>query len=271
MANLEARNHVERVLSVAHNEAAVVGEPGIANSWRRCLVDHKLDPARRGPPRTLTQSELKQHAEPIDGADPPRHIRAGRPLPRPAQHRLLRQPRRYQCGDPVQPPARRRGRHHPAPVEGLYRFDLRRGHRRHQRSGHRARRATSDPGASRRAFSRTMVDVHLRGGAAVRPCRAVGRRGQHHLMPRRSRSRRASDRARRHRADGAADRGSDFPLALPPRLDRQTARRRCRRQRHDRLRRRPAHARRQPRRAPGLRPVGCDDRRGNAAVAIHPA
>ncbi len=67
MANLVVRNHVERVLSVAHNEAAVVGEPGIANSWRRCLVDHKLDPARRGPPRTLTQSELKRHAEPIDG------------------------------------------------------------------------------------------------------------------------------------------------------------------------------------------------------------
>ena len=67
MANLEARNHVERVLSVAHNEATVVGEPGIANSWRRCLVDHKLDPARRGPPRTLTRSELKRHAEPIDG------------------------------------------------------------------------------------------------------------------------------------------------------------------------------------------------------------
>jgi transcriptional regulator of acetoin/glycerol metabolism len=66
MANLEARNHVERVLSVAHNEAAVVGDPGIANSWRRCLVDHKLDPARRGPPRTLTQSELRRHAEPVD-------------------------------------------------------------------------------------------------------------------------------------------------------------------------------------------------------------
>ncbi|WP_291866953.1 sigma-54-dependent Fis family transcriptional regulator [Bradyrhizobium sp.] len=66
MANLVARNHVERVLSVIQNEAAAVGEPGIANSWRRCLVDHKLDPARRGPPRTLTKSELKRHVEPID-------------------------------------------------------------------------------------------------------------------------------------------------------------------------------------------------------------
>lgn len=66
MANFVARNHVERVLSVAQNDAAIVDEPGIANSWRRCLVDHKLDPARRGPPRTLTQSELKQHVAPVD-------------------------------------------------------------------------------------------------------------------------------------------------------------------------------------------------------------
>ena len=67
MANLAAGNHVERVLSVAYKEAVVDREPSIANSWRRCLVDHKLDPARRGPPRTLTQSELKHQTAPIDG------------------------------------------------------------------------------------------------------------------------------------------------------------------------------------------------------------
>jgi len=38
MADLEARNHVERVLSVAHNEAAVIDEPGIAESWRRRML-----------------------------------------------------------------------------------------------------------------------------------------------------------------------------------------------------------------------------------------
>ncbi|MBN9043758.1 MAG: sigma-54-dependent Fis family transcriptional regulator [Rhizobiales bacterium 62-47] len=66
MANLASRNHVERVLAAAQDMTATTGEPGIATSWRRCLVDHKLDPARRGPPRTLTQSELKDCAAPID-------------------------------------------------------------------------------------------------------------------------------------------------------------------------------------------------------------
>jgi transcriptional regulator of acetoin/glycerol metabolism len=66
VANLAARNHVERVLAVAASELAVEGEPRIAQSWKRCLVDHKLDPARAGPPRTLMQSELKHSAERVD-------------------------------------------------------------------------------------------------------------------------------------------------------------------------------------------------------------
>ncbi|UZE50058.1 sigma-54-dependent Fis family transcriptional regulator [Rhodopseudomonas sp. P2A-2r] len=66
MANLAARNHVERVLAVAASEMAVEGEPRIVRSWKRCLVDHKLDPARAGPPRTLMQSELKYRAERVD-------------------------------------------------------------------------------------------------------------------------------------------------------------------------------------------------------------
>lgn len=65
MAKLMAEGHVARVLSVADG-ATTADDPRIANSWRRCLVDHKLDPARRGPPLTLTQSELRHCAEPID-------------------------------------------------------------------------------------------------------------------------------------------------------------------------------------------------------------
>jgi transcriptional regulator of acetoin/glycerol metabolism len=61
-----ARSHVERVLSAVDDMAVTDGEPRIANSWRRCLMHHKLDPARRGPPRTLTQSELKNFAAPLD-------------------------------------------------------------------------------------------------------------------------------------------------------------------------------------------------------------
>ncbi len=66
MARLVAEGHVARVLSTADGAAALACEPRIANSWRRCLMDHKLDPARRGPPLTLTQSELKHCVEPVN-------------------------------------------------------------------------------------------------------------------------------------------------------------------------------------------------------------
>ena len=64
MANLEASNHVARVLSVANQMAGVDTESRIANSWRRCLTNHKLDPARNNPPRTLTEAEVRRVTEP---------------------------------------------------------------------------------------------------------------------------------------------------------------------------------------------------------------
>lgn len=48
MASLSASNHVARVLSVANHVADVDASSRIANSWRRCLIGHKLDPARQG-------------------------------------------------------------------------------------------------------------------------------------------------------------------------------------------------------------------------------
>src|SRR5262245_9662980 len=66
MASLAASNHVARVLSVANHLADAEPEARIANSWRRCLLSHKLDPARRGPPQTLTESEVKHVAEPME-------------------------------------------------------------------------------------------------------------------------------------------------------------------------------------------------------------
>ena len=66
MANLAASNHVARVLSVAGQLADTDAESRIANSWRRCLLNHKLDPARRGPPQTLTESEIRYVAEPME-------------------------------------------------------------------------------------------------------------------------------------------------------------------------------------------------------------
>ncbi|QQO23987.1 sigma-54-dependent Fis family transcriptional regulator [Bradyrhizobium diazoefficiens] len=66
MASLSASNHVARVLSVANHVADVDASSRIANSWRRCLVNHKLDPARRGPPQTLTEAEIRHVAEPME-------------------------------------------------------------------------------------------------------------------------------------------------------------------------------------------------------------
>lgn len=70
MASLSASNHVARVLSVANQVtdrlADVDASSRIANSWRRCLISHKLDPARQGPPQTLTEAEMRHVAEPME-------------------------------------------------------------------------------------------------------------------------------------------------------------------------------------------------------------
>lgn len=66
MASLSASNHVARVLSVANHAADVDAESRIATSWRRCLIGHKLDPARQGPPQTLTEAEVRHVAEPME-------------------------------------------------------------------------------------------------------------------------------------------------------------------------------------------------------------
>ncbi|MGY3076346.1 transcriptional regulator of acetoin/glycerol metabolism [Bradyrhizobium sp. LM6.10] len=66
MASLSASNHVARVLSVANHVAEVDASSRIADSWRRCLISHKLDPARQGPPQTLTEAEVRHVAEPME-------------------------------------------------------------------------------------------------------------------------------------------------------------------------------------------------------------
>ena len=66
MANLSASNHVARVLSVANHVADVDASSRIKNSWRRCLISHKLDPARQGPPQTLTEAEIRHVSEPME-------------------------------------------------------------------------------------------------------------------------------------------------------------------------------------------------------------
>ena len=60
-----ASNHIVRVLAAADHSAGA-DQSRITASWRRCLINHKLDPARHGPPQTLTESEVKRITEPLE-------------------------------------------------------------------------------------------------------------------------------------------------------------------------------------------------------------
>lgn len=66
MASVGPSNHVSRVLSVANPLADTHAQSRIAESWRRCLIDHKLDPSRNGPPQTFTEPELRRFTQPIE-------------------------------------------------------------------------------------------------------------------------------------------------------------------------------------------------------------
>ena len=58
--------YVARVFSAANLLADAEPKSRIAVSWRRCLIDHKLDPAQHGPPQTFTESEIKHFSQPIE-------------------------------------------------------------------------------------------------------------------------------------------------------------------------------------------------------------
>jgi sigma-54 dependent transcriptional regulator, acetoin dehydrogenase operon transcriptional activator AcoR len=64
MSDSTAGKHADRVLRIAGRELAIAsadtnGTPAIDNSWRRCLNDFKLDPARDYQPTILDQGRLK--------------------------------------------------------------------------------------------------------------------------------------------------------------------------------------------------------------------
>jgi transcriptional regulator of acetoin/glycerol metabolism len=68
MSDARAHPHADHVLRVAGRELAVSGDTPVLQtvdiSWRRCLDDFKLDPARDYQPTILNQSRLKDlHAE----------------------------------------------------------------------------------------------------------------------------------------------------------------------------------------------------------------
>jgi transcriptional regulator of acetoin/glycerol metabolism len=60
LANNAAPHHADRVLSVLREAETSAATPsGIADSWRRCLLNHHLDPERSEPPTVLSGMELR--------------------------------------------------------------------------------------------------------------------------------------------------------------------------------------------------------------------
>ena len=154
----------------------------IAISWRRCLIDHKLDPARHGPPQTLTESEVRHIAEPIEES-----IRVAMPELEDLA-RVLRDA--GYCVNLADANATMLISRLPGGVDDRMFLRLEESTparilprlRGNQWAWHRARRAETDPGASRRAFPRAMGYFHAARGAAVRSCRPFRRRGEHHVL-----------------------------------------------------------------------------------------
>ena len=69
MAEIAALRHADRVLAVLQEPVASAGPAAtseIAASWRRCLLNHHLDPERMDPPTLLSGMELR-HARDYAG------------------------------------------------------------------------------------------------------------------------------------------------------------------------------------------------------------
>ena len=90
--------HARRVLSVAQGHltsVASVTDPSIANSWRRCLDTHALDPGARMAPHVLASSELRERRsamERLRNVSMPVLERLQRQLMNPGQAVLLTAP-----------------------------------------------------------------------------------------------------------------------------------------------------------------------------------
>ena len=167
MAGIEASNHVARVLSAASQMANAEPESRIALSWRRCLIDHKLDPAQQRPPQTFTESEIKRFFEPVEGLvqvaipeleDLARVLRDSGYCVNFADTNGTMLVSRLPGGD----------------YERVFRErDIYTGSnfsevlRRNERGRYRARRAEANLGASRRALPRTVQHLHVWRSPAV--------------------------------------------------------------------------------------------------------
>ena len=67
MTNQAQNRHIDNVMSVAmHGTAANGANELIHNSWRRCVNDYGLDPARPKAPHIVTSATLRAHQEQIE-------------------------------------------------------------------------------------------------------------------------------------------------------------------------------------------------------------
>ncbi|WP_158045159.1 sigma-54-dependent Fis family transcriptional regulator [Skermanella pratensis] len=63
-----ASDHIDRIMAWVDGAAALTSTPPhdiIADSWKRCVLKHRLDPATVNAPNVLTPSELRDHVEPV--------------------------------------------------------------------------------------------------------------------------------------------------------------------------------------------------------------
>ncbi len=65
MRNSTASEHARLVQSVVEKPDAITNDvsPEVANSWRRCLIDYRLDPVRRAEPAVVERTDLRQRQE----------------------------------------------------------------------------------------------------------------------------------------------------------------------------------------------------------------
>jgi AraC-like DNA-binding protein len=61
-----ALSHVDRIESVISGRGLVPGAEEVSDSWRRCSVEHGIDPNTHTAPHIITESEIRACREPLD-------------------------------------------------------------------------------------------------------------------------------------------------------------------------------------------------------------
>ena len=60
-------SHSDRIDAVVGGTALISGAEEVSVSWRRCMLDYRVDPQSRSTPHIITQNELRDSREPLGG------------------------------------------------------------------------------------------------------------------------------------------------------------------------------------------------------------